>query len=259
MLHEPSQLGELIGDLFIGGQALGQVPQERVLGRLDRVRLDRGGGDQAGVQLIVLGPPALEAREQAHLDGLVHDHLEAGRFQGRAHRPLIAAGRLQADPGDLPRVKPGDQLGEARRPIGDLDQFIETMHGHVELELADIDAGDLPGRLVLSHRPILVASDPIVPATIRASEPSVATLLPLSPRGSEGLGPSTDSPPGARDTPGGRPGRQLKIADLKQTRGLREDWSRSGARGRDETKDPPHPGPIILSGRTRASKRSCVT
>jgi hypothetical protein len=57
------------------------------------------------------------------------------------------------------------------------------MDRHVQVMLADIDAGCLPAKLHPFHRPLLVASDPNVPATIRVCETPAAALLTASPKG----------------------------------------------------------------------------
>ena len=73
---------------------------------------------------------------------------------------------------------------EAGRVVGDPGLITKPMNRHVQMTLADIDAGDLRANFVLLHRPNLVASDPIVPATIRVSETPTVIQLPHSLSGS---------------------------------------------------------------------------
>src|SRR3990167_11342043 len=107
----------------------------------------------------------------------MHHHLKASLLQRLAHRPLIAAARLQPDPAHLSRPQPDDQLGDPGRAVLHPDLVLQTMHRRVQTMLADIDPGDLRVRLALFHRPILVASDLKVPATIRVCETSAAAKL----------------------------------------------------------------------------------
>jgi hypothetical protein len=69
------------------------------------------------------------------------------------------------------------------RTVLNLRLVLQAVRCNIQKPLADIDPGDLRVRLVLFDRPLLVASDPNVPATIRVCETPAAALLTASPKG----------------------------------------------------------------------------
>jgi hypothetical protein len=66
----------------------------------------RAGGDQRGVDLVILRPLQDEPGIGPHLRRLEHNHYETVTPQLRDHRLLIAAARLDPDPLDAPLPQP---------------------------------------------------------------------------------------------------------------------------------------------------------
>src|ERR1019366_8993766 len=78
-----------------------------------------------------------------------------------------------------------------RRRVRGLQLIAMAIHRHIQLTLAHIDPGDLRVRLTLFHRPILVASDLKVPATIRVMK---RRRRPCSPSVQKAQGSSAPPP-----------------------------------------------------------------
>src|SRR5690606_22099230 len=112
------------------------------------------------------------------------------------------------------------------------------------------DAGHRRARLLPFHRPLLVASDPLVPATIRVGETSVAAWLPRSPRAQVATAP----PPTVRlagERQADVPEDPRNLADLQQTR-WRPRPDRGRRRGRGDGA-PASPSPSGEGGRREAA------
>ena len=97
------------------------------------------------------GAASLEAREQADLDRLVQDGLEALRLQDAKNATLIAAGGLHPDARDAPGLEPACEACVALCIVGEASIVRPTLKRHIQMRLGDIDPGDLRVSLPLFH------------------------------------------------------------------------------------------------------------
>jgi hypothetical protein len=121
--------------------------------------------------------------DRPNLRRLMDHHLESRRRQRLAHRALVASGCFHTHPANLAGLQPADQSADTRLGVGEPLGFSVAADRHIELAFADIDSTDFRGGPILFHEPILVVSDPIVPATIRVSETPTVIQLPNDPKG----------------------------------------------------------------------------
>ena len=61
-------------------------------------------------------------------------------------------------------------------------EYVRAVDGDIELQLRHVDPGDLRARFPLFHRPLLVAPDLKVPATIRVMKRWRRSCSPAAPR-----------------------------------------------------------------------------
>ena len=140
MLEPNLEARDVLLDLFDEGQLSRQVGQPRV--RLDPLLVDRrrAGGDQPGVDHVVLGAAQMHARIGTNLHRLQNEDGKACRPQMRNHPTFVAASRLDADARDTDFGKPAGKLLPARWIIDNLPAFSATMNRDVELGFGRIDS-----------------------------------------------------------------------------------------------------------------------
>jgi hypothetical protein len=117
VLEADLEAGDILLDLLDEGQLRGQPGQALV--RRDRRRIDGGGagGDQRRIEGVVLGPPPMQTGIGFDLARLKHKNREAGVPQMADHALLVAAGRLDPDPGDAGLAQ---FPGQPRQPLKSL-------------------------------------------------------------------------------------------------------------------------------------------
>ena len=84
--------GELFTDLFVGGEALGELVLQGAGHGDPCAGIGRERGDEPGIDLVVLGPDAVETSEQAHFERLVAHAVYPGPVQGVQDGAFITAG-----------------------------------------------------------------------------------------------------------------------------------------------------------------------
>jgi hypothetical protein len=121
---------------------IGQRVEARI-GRQLVARIEQmyAGGNQPGVDAIVLGALQAQLGEGAHLQRLQHDHAEAARLQMPGDAAFIAAGGLDADAAHAGGGEAFGELLPAVRAVVDVEALGRAVDRHVELVLAGVDAG----------------------------------------------------------------------------------------------------------------------
>ena len=110
-MFEPDlEARDVLFDLLDEGQMPRQFGQSQI--RLDPRRLDgrRAGGDQRGIECVVLGPPQMHAGISLDLNRLQNKNDEARRSQMSDHAALIASRRLDADAPDAGLCKRNGEM-----------------------------------------------------------------------------------------------------------------------------------------------------
>ena len=98
------------------------------------------GGDELGIELVVLGSPQVHPRIGFDLNGLQDENREAPSSQVIDHPAFIAAARLNADPLHTGPAKFRRQPPPACGRVVDLPAFCAAMHRDVELGFRCIDS-----------------------------------------------------------------------------------------------------------------------
>jgi hypothetical protein len=165
MLKADLELGDVALDLFEIGERLQQLAKALV--RRNAWRVETGGafGDQAGVDLVVLGALPVLARVALDLHRLQDEDFQPEPAQMGGNAALIAAGGLDAR---LANARRQQQLAEAlpaRMGIFDLPALGPPEDGDIEFGFGCINSGRRDSFHHLRH-PALLANLK-VPATIR--------------------------------------------------------------------------------------------
>src|SRR3978361_1659995 len=156
-MFEPGlEARDVLLDLFEEGQISSQIGQSRI--RRDPRLFDGGGtgGNQFGIEGIVLGPAQMYPAERLDLDRLQHLHREAARTPAPPHIAFITAGSLDTDPGNASLGQVGCQNTPARKRISDLPAFGAIVNRDIELCLGRIDSCRRCVSLCHLPRPCLV-------------------------------------------------------------------------------------------------------
>ena len=194
--------GNVIGKLLDDGEKPGKGRQARVRRGMDLLSLRRAGGNQRGIDLVVLGPLQLIFGIGPYLGGLKHDDHEAVAAK-RGHDGLfVATTRLDADAFDAALAQPRHQLSMSFTIIVDLQPIGALIESHIEFTFAGIDTGTDHGMSAHLRRPFLVMRTLGSFNHPGLDEEPAAILLRNSPSGLWRRR-SDDRRPG----PGGRPGR----------------------------------------------------
>lgn len=97
MLEPGLKANDILLDLLDEGQAVGKRGESLIRPNLMPFDYGRTCGNQSGVERIILGPLAVQARKGPHLDRLEDYNYETCRLQVPDHTALITTGRLDPD------------------------------------------------------------------------------------------------------------------------------------------------------------------
>src|SRR5580700_5284695 len=140
MFDPDLEAGDVLFDLFDEGQMLSQRHQALV--RLDTPLIDhcRTGGDENGIEPVVLGSAQMQPRIGFDLEWLQHHDDEAFVAQIADHTAFIAAAGLDADTRYLGAGECDSQSPPTSRAVVDLPVLGPTVNRHVELGFRCIDS-----------------------------------------------------------------------------------------------------------------------
>ena len=148
--QEGPELGGFGSDVFVHAQLLAQLQQAWAGCRSRCLERGCGGGDQLGIEPVVLGSLPVQPGKQPHLERLVQHRGEAGCRKLGASLTLIATAGFEPNPLDRMAPEPADQRLDPRPVVAHPDR-VAAGDGHIQPELAHVDPGRLHARVLLLH------------------------------------------------------------------------------------------------------------
>jgi hypothetical protein len=133
--------GDVLFDLFDEAQRLGERRQTRIRHAQRRIEDCGAGGDEHGVEPVVLGAPQRQPGIGLDLQRLQHQDGAAGRAHLPDHASLIASGSLDADAFDAGLGQCCGQAAPAGATVLDGKVRGQSMDRDIELVLGGVDAG----------------------------------------------------------------------------------------------------------------------